>query len=506
MRRYHRASSYVLMLAIVAPLCLLSTPAVAASAPFSRPSTQLSAKAAAKPPVKKTIHANAPTKVPAKAGAPVVTMSPRNATVANGGSVTFFAAATGSPVPSVRWQVSLTKGRLWSYIPGAVTATYKISSASSIMSSDRYRAVFANTSGSATSTAAVLIVAGSSGEAPQMLVDPESAAAYSGTTVIFTAQAVGDPLPSVQWQESPASGALFVAVPGATGLIYSTVASSTINGSEYRAVFTNSAGQTVSSTATLSVLIPASTTTTTVPTSPNPTTTTTLPTTPSAPAPDTSNNWSGYAATSSTFSAVSATWTVVPAQCSAFDTYSATWIGIDGATSPTVEQDGTSTDCTAGTPSYTAWYEMYGDTSVTCNCYSEVPLSQAKYPVSAGDVMKGSVVYGAGEWTLSLSDVTSQWAFTTQIADPVPAPDRSSAEWIVERPTLCLNSACTFTALSNITPEGPVTFTNAAATSSSTTGSISAFTNVPIEMVSGSVAVDIPSQLSPDGSSFTVTQ
>jgi len=55
-----------------------------------------------------------------------------------------------------------------------------------------------------------------------------------------------------------------------------------------------------------------------------------------------SSNWSGYAATSTTtqYTSVTASWTQPAGQCSRGDQYSAFWAGLDGYSSPTVEQTG----------------------------------------------------------------------------------------------------------------------------------------------------------------------
>src|SRR5262245_57953564 len=76
----------------------------------------------------------------------------------------------------------------------------------------------------------------------------------------------------------------------------------------------------------------------------------------------TSTNWSGYANTSSTtkFTDVKGTWTQPTATCTSRETsYSSFWVGIDGDTTNSVEQTGTDADCSNGTPTYYAWYEMY---------------------------------------------------------------------------------------------------------------------------------------------------
>ena len=72
-----------------------------------------------------------------------------------------------------------------------------------------------------------------------------------------------------------------------------------------------------------------------------------------------STNWSGYAATTGTYTSVSASWTQPAGTCSRGDQYAAFWVGLDGYTSSSVEQTGSEVDCVGRTAEYYAWYEMY---------------------------------------------------------------------------------------------------------------------------------------------------
>ena len=72
----------------------------------------------------------------------------------------------------------------------------------------------------------------------------------------------------------------------------------------------------------------------------------------------TSSNWSGYSAVNGRYTSVSANWTQPSASCTSTTTYSSFWVGLDGDGSSTVEQTGTSADCSGGVPKYYAWYEM----------------------------------------------------------------------------------------------------------------------------------------------------
>src|SRR5947207_9176278 len=74
----------------------------------------------------------------------------------------------------------------------------------------------------------------------------------------------------------------------------------------------------------------------------------------------TSTNWAGYDVIGSRATHVIGTWTQPTSQCSAGEnSWSSPWVGIDGDTSNTVEQIGTDSDCSGGSPLYYAWYEMY---------------------------------------------------------------------------------------------------------------------------------------------------
>lgn len=139
----------------------------------------------------------------------------------------------------------------------------------------------------------------------------------------------------------------------------------------------------------------------------------------------TSTNWSGYSVDGTNATSVTGSWTVQPAQCARTETsWSSPWVGIDGDNSSTVEQTGTDTDCSKGTPSYYAWWEMY-----------PAPTMVIPYTVSPGDSMTGTVTYaGGGNFTMTLTDHTGTgWTYTTTQAS-TKAP-RTSVEWIVEGPS-----------------------------------------------------------------------
>lgn len=408
---------------------------------------------------------------------PVITNQPASVSVTAGSPASFSAGASGSPPPTVQWQISTNVGRSWTNISGANSTTYSLSSTTTTENGYEYRAVFTNQSGHATTNAATLTVTSSSTTAPTIAQQPMSETVAAGSTASFSAAASGTPTPTVQWQVSTSGSGSWSNASGATATstTYSFTTTSSENGYQYRAFFTNSVGTAASNAATLTVTA----------------------------APEQSSNWSGYADTGSGFSAVSGSWTVPTVSCSSGSSYSAHWIGIDGATSSTVEQDGTEADCSGGSASYDAWYEMYGDPAVN-NGY-EVELSPTSYPVFPLDAISASVSVVGGTWTLAISDSGSgshnhSWSFTTNVVFSGAA--QSSAEWIVERPEICNIFGCSLATLANF---GSVPFTNASATENGASGSISTWSNAAIEMVNGSTPIAVPGSLDTTGEIFTDT-
>jgi hypothetical protein len=179
---------------------------------------------------------------------PSVTTNPMNQTVCDGGTATFTAAASGSPTPTVQWQVSTDGGTTFNNVPGA-TSTTLMFTASASQNGHRFRAVFTNTCGTATTTAAILTV----NSGPSVTTNPMNQTVCDGGTATFTAAASGSPTPTVQWQVSTDGGTTFNNVPGATSTTLMFTASASQNGHRFRAVFTNSCGSATSTAATLTV-------------------------------------------------------------------------------------------------------------------------------------------------------------------------------------------------------------------------------------------------------------
>jgi hypothetical protein len=213
-----------------------------------------------------------------------------------------------------------------------------------------------------------------------------------------------------------------------------------------------------------------------------------------------STNWSGYAVTGSSFTSAKGSWTVPSVNCTKTpNTYSSFWVGIDGWTSSTVEQTGTDSDCNGSSPSYYAWYEFYPKGSVNISSITVAP----------GDKMSAAVTYSGSEFTVTITNETTGKTYSK--SSKVNSAKRTSAEWIAEAP--CCTRGGGILPLSDF---GTVDFgddytgisgTNDA-TDSSVSGPINDFGTAVNEsiMVSSTGADEaVPSSLSSDGTSFTVT-
>jgi hypothetical protein len=151
----------------------------------------------------------------------------------------------------------------------------------------------------------------------------------------------------------------------------------------------------------------------------------------SASAPALSSNWSGYVAHAAqsprlSFAAVSATWVEPAANCAAGSgAASAVWVGLGGyyASSRSLEQLGTESDCIPGRAD-SAWLELLPA--------ARTPIRIAIHP---GDTIAASVNVRGHSVTLGLRDLTTGARFST--TRHVSVVDTSSAEWIVEAPSLC---------------------------------------------------------------------
>ena len=146
---------------------------------------------------------------------------------------------------------------------------------------------------------------------------------------------------------------------------------------------------------------------------------------------DTSSlNWSGYAtiaAAGHPITDVTQHWTVVGAKVAPAG-FSSTWAGVGGYNSTDLIQAGTESDC-ASTPF--AWYEILpaSETPITSGCTGLVPSCA----VAVGDKMFVDIKSNGGSsWTITMQDAGKwNWALTLNYPSTF-----SSAEWILEAPTV----------------------------------------------------------------------
>lgn len=135
------------------------------------------------------------------------------------------------------------------------------------------------------------------------------------------------------------------------------------------------------------------------------------------------SGWAGYAATTTTYTSVTATWVEPKVTCGTTDTYASFWVGLDGYADSSVEQIGTEADCVGGKAVDSAWYELYPAAPVT--------LSNV---VAAGDSMTATVSATAKDvFTLTIEDNTAGWRSSSQHTDTDAL--RSSAEVVLDVPT-----------------------------------------------------------------------
>ncbi|MEY9934511.1 hypothetical protein ABH926_009179 [Catenulispora sp. GP43] len=137
----------------------------------------------------------------------------------------------------------------------------------------------------------------------------------------------------------------------------------------------------------------------------------------------TTQNWSGYAAHSGTYTSVESTWTQPAVDCSKGDGWVLLWAGLDGDGSPTVEQTGTGALCSWGQASYATWWETFPNT-----------IQFYKDPIKAGDKFTAKVTFqGNAEYELLLTDLTQGWT-EDNLQKAASGATNASAEVVAETP------------------------------------------------------------------------
>jgi len=204
----------------------------------------------------------------------------------------------------------------------------------------------------------------------------------------------------------------------------------------------------------------------------------------------TSHNWSGYAATGGSYTAVTGTWTVPQLAPTGAPGVGATWVGIGGVNSRDLIQAGTQ-DVSAGNgqSQFQAWIEML-----------PAPSQQVPLAVAPGDSVTVSITQqsaGSGTWQIAFKNNTSGQTYQTTVHY---ASSLSSAEWIEEAPS----GPNGIVPLDNF---GSVAFSSASAVQNGQTVDLSQAGAQPITMLNGSSQpLAVPSAIGSDGSSFSVAR
>ncbi|HLH67248.1 MAG TPA: G1 family glutamic endopeptidase [Solirubrobacteraceae bacterium] len=148
-----------------------------------------------------------------------------------------------------------------------------------------------------------------------------------------------------------------------------------------------------------------------------------------------SSNWAGYAVhrRGVTFTQVAGQWTQPTVSCvPGPPSYSSIWVGIGGysESSRALEQIGTEADCSGdGTEQSSAWFELV-----------PAPSTTISLPVAPGDGVRATVTLSGHEVSFELEDLTTGRSFTRRLHARLI--DATSAEWIVEAPSVCSGHSC----------------------------------------------------------------
>ncbi|MDQ6671186.1 MAG: G1 family endopeptidase [Chloroflexota bacterium] len=204
-----------------------------------------------------------------------------------------------------------------------------------------------------------------------------------------------------------------------------------------------------------------------------------------------SANWSGYAATGGTYTAVSGTWTVPQFAPDSQAGADAAWVGIGGVNTTDLIQAGTQqTVSGSGSTQYQAWVET---------------LPQASHPVPLtihpGDSISVSITQqpqAQDQWLVAFSNTTT--GQTYQVTEHYTS-SMSSAEWIEEAPSVMRGRQLP------LDDFGSIDFSAGSATRNGQTVNIASSGAQPISMVSrGGQQLAKPSALGADGASFSVSR
>jgi hypothetical protein len=172
--------------------------------------------------------------------APTISQQPADKTVTAGQMATFSVVATGTAPLSYQWQKNTVN------IAGATSSSYTTPANAVGDSGSQFRVIVTNSVSSVTSGSATLTV--NAPVAPSITQQPADKTVTAGQTATFSVVATGTAPLNYQWQKNTMN------IAGATSSSYTTPTTATGDtGSQFRVVVTNTAGNTTSNAATLTV-------------------------------------------------------------------------------------------------------------------------------------------------------------------------------------------------------------------------------------------------------------
>jgi hypothetical protein len=175
-------------------------------------------------------------------------INPSSQTVMAGSSVSFTASASGYPAPTVQWQVSTDGGKTFTNISGATSTTLTLNNVSLALNGFEYRAVFTNSLGSATTSAAILTV-----QTAPAITSGNSAVFTVGQGGSFVVTTTGSPTPSLTISGALPSGVTFHDNGNGTGILEGAPAAGTNGTYTVTIVAHNGAGSDAVQSFTLTV-------------------------------------------------------------------------------------------------------------------------------------------------------------------------------------------------------------------------------------------------------------
>lgn len=182
---------------------------------------------------------------------PAVVAQPQDVVLCIGATAVFNVQISGTPTPTVQWQVSTTNGAQWQNIAGKTGVELRLENIRIEQNNALYRVVLHNTCGSDIASAGARL---NLLTPPAIVTQPQDIAVCEGNTALLQVEATAVPVPAVQWQVSTNNGGVWQDIQQATSAVLSlgNVVRAQ-HGALYKAVLSNACGVVTSATARLTV-------------------------------------------------------------------------------------------------------------------------------------------------------------------------------------------------------------------------------------------------------------